>query len=405
MPSDDLRDGVHGCVVFMDMVGYSKLSDPAQRALAAGFMQAVGNVLSELYGQNPAPRPNEPYHVFTTGDGAGIILWKQASEVAQLDVPQSALWIAARVLQWADEYKVGVRCGINAGPLDELLDPERQSTWHGRAINESARIMDAAKAGQILASSDTYVSRLGEERGQAHDVLRFELSERTHEMAKHNLRLGVRAIRPRFNEAGAAAGIGCDVEEPPEDAWHRQMLPPQPDDKREGMLPAKELLEKGFFERVQEARRLAFVGANHPRLEDLLRNTFARRNGELWSEVEIYFLSASAMESIDHVESDLETELAKRTASIASLKQALPKMASRWSIREHGRPFFFASYLDWERQGSGFIHVSPYVWGSNISLCPAHDYVWTAAEPSKYFVAYRDGLDALRKLSTVIASD
>ena len=45
-----------------------------------------------------------------------------------------------------------------------------------------------------------------------------------------------------------------------------------------------------------------------------------------------------------------------------------------------------------------------YVWGANISFCPAHDYVWTAKKPNKFYEAYREGLDELRKLSTELAS-
>ena len=189
-------DARTGTVVFFDLAGYSKSPDPVQHAVANEFMKAVGDALADLWGEPCSPAMESTYFVQPTGDGVALILWSPAPKLESAEL--AGLWLAARILRWARDRKspVGVRCGLHSGILDEVADPTGRSNWCGAAINEAARIMDGARAGQILASQSPFVQRLDDRVADRHPELRFEVSERTFELlAKHNLLLVVRSIR------------------------------------------------------------------------------------------------------------------------------------------------------------------------------------------------------------------
>jgi hypothetical protein len=389
----------NGTVVFFDLAGYSKRSDPVQLQVANKFMKVVGDTLAGLWDQPCTRKMETSYFVLPTGDGAAVILWEGAPKLLCLEL--TALWLAAKVLRWAasNTPPVGVRCGINAGLLDEVTDPWGQGNWCGAAINEAARIMDSAQSGQILASQQNFVQRLNESEGRSHPRLRFVLSRYVHQiLVKHNLTLDVRSIQVRLVGDGEDAWIGPEEgQDDPAAAWHLQMDPPILDVDtlgREIKTPPVEL--------IAGADRLAFLGANNPRLAKSLREAHSFRGHKPWQSIEVFFLDQRTLMWLCHQGESGEALERGRQGALEELRSDLNSWASNWALYEHDRPFYFASYLDWDRPG-GLIHVSPYIWGCDLRRCPAIDYSWRTNTPTKQYVAYRDGLDGLRSIARQLA--
>lgn len=66
-------------VVFFDPAGYSKSEIPVQAQLGNSFMAALKDTVVALYPDTLPTRSREcPYLILPTGDGAAIVLWRQA---------------------------------------------------------------------------------------------------------------------------------------------------------------------------------------------------------------------------------------------------------------------------------------------------------------------------------------
>src|SRR5215813_9820749 len=141
-----------GTVVFFDLVGFSTHTDPRQVDMAQRFMHALREGLTSLWENAPTKAEHSPYRVLPTGDGAAVVVWEGTHRHPRRE--ESALWLAGWILAWAKTQSppIGIRCGINSGELDLILDPYQEYNVCGAAINIAARIMDAEQSGQLLVS-------------------------------------------------------------------------------------------------------------------------------------------------------------------------------------------------------------------------------------------------------------
>ena len=127
--------------VFMDLVGFSKLSTTAQVVVKDRFNATLKQALAELGNSN--------YWVRDLGDGALIICPNS---------PEHALFIALGVLQvilgpsTTQGPALELRIGLNLGVLKSNVDLEGRANYLGDGINATQRVMDFAQPGQILAS-------------------------------------------------------------------------------------------------------------------------------------------------------------------------------------------------------------------------------------------------------------
>ena len=127
--------------VFMDLVGFSKLSTTAQVVVKNRFNATLKQALAELGNTN--------YWVRDLGDGALIICPNS---------PEHALFIALGVLQVILDPStiqgpaLELRIGLNLGVLKSNVDLEGRANYLGDGINATQRVMDFAQPGQILAS-------------------------------------------------------------------------------------------------------------------------------------------------------------------------------------------------------------------------------------------------------------
>lgn len=379
-----------GVVVFFDLAGYSRREIPVQEQLGNLFMQALKEAVMELYPDTPPQRSADcPYLILPTGDGAAVILWRQAQKHPRVEC--TAIWLGGKMLTWAQygEHQIGIRCGIHAGLLEFVTDPYGSVNVCGAPMNDAQRIMDAAVDGQMLVHADNFAMRLSPADATLLADFRYELHAERHEiLVKHGKTLYVRALTGVFHRAGGDQKFGTAVE--PTGKWYLQIAPPTTERNAYGIA-----LKRPFKEMLLERQRLAFVGATHDQLPATFREAMAAPE-QRWLRIVFFFLED---ESLRWIQSDgrshADLVAAKRKAR-KELEELLTGRVLDLEFRAYQFPFFFGSCFDWDAPG-GRIHVSPYIWGLNVRECPGLDYAWLTQKPTENYQYYRRGLEELTK--------
>ncbi len=124
-------------VLFLDIVEYSKKPVAEQLQLKQAFNTALGRALEEV-----APRDRI---ILDTGDGAAITF---------LGDPEDALFASIAMRDTA--AALGMRAGVNLGPVRLVKDLNGQVNIIGDGINVAQRVMSFARAGQLLVSRSFY---------------------------------------------------------------------------------------------------------------------------------------------------------------------------------------------------------------------------------------------------------
>ena len=127
-----------GHVLFVDLVGYSKLLIDEQRERLGQLTAIV------LATRQVAETTNEELVRLPTGDGMALVFWNNVEEPARC-----ALEIA-QVLK--NHPEIQVRMGIHSGPVSKVIDLNGNTNIAGAGINFAQRVMDCGDAGHILLS-------------------------------------------------------------------------------------------------------------------------------------------------------------------------------------------------------------------------------------------------------------
>ena len=127
-----------GHVLFIDLVGYSKLLIEQQKDRLHQLTEIV------LATGQVAKASNEQLVRLPTGDGMALVFRNSAEEPAQC-----ALEIAQALKAQPD---IRVRMGIHSGPVSEVSDVNGRTNIAGAGINMAQRVMDCGDAGHILLS-------------------------------------------------------------------------------------------------------------------------------------------------------------------------------------------------------------------------------------------------------------
>ena len=140
MPSDSSADSKFeiGHVLFIDIVGYSKLLIEEQKERLADLTRIV------LGTAQVRESTDEQLVRLPTGDGMALVFHHSAEEPARC-----ALEIAEALRKHPE---LRVRMGIHSGPVSEVTDVTGRSNNAGAGINTAQRVMDCGDAGHILLS-------------------------------------------------------------------------------------------------------------------------------------------------------------------------------------------------------------------------------------------------------------
>src|ERR1039457_1108669 len=159
-------------VLFIDIVGYSKLSINEQRAAIAELTQAV-RASEQFQNAEAAARLIK----IPTGDGMALVFYKSPEEPVEC-----ALEISRALKEHA---KIKLRMGVHSGPVSGVIDVNGQANLAGAGLNMAQRVTDCGDAGHILVSKRV-ADDLGEYehwRPPLHDLGECEV--------KHGMRVSI----------------------------------------------------------------------------------------------------------------------------------------------------------------------------------------------------------------------
>src|SRR6476619_5632470 len=126
-------------VLFIDIVGYSKLSINEQHAAGEELSQIV-RASEQLQRAEAADRLLK----IATGDGMALVFYTSPEAPAQCAVQIS------RALKEHPHLKL--RMGIHSGPVSGVVDVNNRPNLAGAGLNTAQRVMDCGDAGHILLS-------------------------------------------------------------------------------------------------------------------------------------------------------------------------------------------------------------------------------------------------------------
>jgi TolB-like protein/Tfp pilus assembly protein PilF/class 3 adenylate cyclase len=126
-------------VLFMDLVGYSKLLLDEQREQLQRLTEIVRNTE-----QVRAAEAADKLIRLPVGDGIALVFFNSPEAPAQC-----AIEISKKLKQYA---RLKLRMGIHSGPVNEVHDVNGRANVAGAGINIAQRVMDCGDAGHILLS-------------------------------------------------------------------------------------------------------------------------------------------------------------------------------------------------------------------------------------------------------------
>src|SRR6266513_2096675 len=128
-----------GHVLFMDLVGYSKLLLDEQRELVEHLTEIVRNTE-----QVRAAETADKVIRLPAGDGMALVFFNSPEAPVQC-----AIEIAEKLKQYP---QLKLRMGIHSGPVNEVRDVNGRANVAGAGINIAQRVMDCGDTGHIRLS-------------------------------------------------------------------------------------------------------------------------------------------------------------------------------------------------------------------------------------------------------------
>jgi serine/threonine-protein kinase len=159
-------------VLFIDSVGYSKLSINKQRAVVDELTRIVRD--TEQFQKADA---SERLIKISTGDGMALVFYTSP------EAPARCAMELSRSLK--DHPRLRLRMGIHSGPVSGVVDVTGRTNLAGSGINTAQRVMNCGDAGHILLSKHVAedLAEYDEWRPLLHDLGECEV--------KHGARLSV----------------------------------------------------------------------------------------------------------------------------------------------------------------------------------------------------------------------
>ena len=194
-------------VLFIDIVGYSKLLIDQQRRLL--------ELLNEIVRGTEQFRKAEASHrliTIPTGDGMALVFY---------NAPEAPVECALEISRAAREHpELKLRMGVHSGPVSGVVDVSGRANIAGAGINIAQRVMDCGDAEHILLSKHVAedLEQLGHWKKHLHDLGEAEVKHGAH-VSVVNLyteELGNPEVPQKFLQARhkAAAAVPLAPEKP-----------------------------------------------------------------------------------------------------------------------------------------------------------------------------------------------
>jgi TolB-like protein/class 3 adenylate cyclase/Tfp pilus assembly protein PilF len=182
-------------VLFIDIVGYSKLRTTEQSARFEKLREIVRGTDQFRIAEAEGKLLRLP-----TGDGGALVFRN----------PEAPLLCAIEIATaLRDHPELRVRMGIHSGPVNEVTDLNEQANIAGAGINIAQRVMDCGDAGHILVSKHAAEDIEQNDRWQPylHDLGECEIKhgERLHVVNFYNDEIGNSAMPDKFSKPDKAA--------------------------------------------------------------------------------------------------------------------------------------------------------------------------------------------------------
>jgi class 3 adenylate cyclase len=126
-------------ILFVDIVGYSKLSINEERAAIDELNEVVRNSEELQKGEATGRLIKIP-----TGDGLALVFYASPEAAAQCAIEIS------RALK--EHPRLQVRMGVHSGPVSGVIDVNGHANLAGAGLNVAQRVMSCGDAGHILLS-------------------------------------------------------------------------------------------------------------------------------------------------------------------------------------------------------------------------------------------------------------
>jgi TolB-like protein/class 3 adenylate cyclase/Tfp pilus assembly protein PilF len=159
-------------VLFIDIIGYSKLVVDKQRRLL--------ELLNQIVRGTEQFRKGEATHrliTIPTGDGMALVFY---------NTPEAPAECALEISRAAQEHpELELRMGVHSGAVSGVIDVSGRANIAGAGINIAQRVMDCGDAGHILLSKHVAedLEQLGHWKTRLHDLGDIEV--------KHGARVSV----------------------------------------------------------------------------------------------------------------------------------------------------------------------------------------------------------------------
>jgi TolB-like protein len=159
-------------VLFMDIVGYSKLLVDEQSELARQLSQIVRNTEQVRGAEAKGKLVRLP-----TGDGMALVFFTSP------EAPMNCALEISRALKQKPAIKL--RMGLHSGPVNAISDVNERENVAGVGINMAQRVMDCGDAGHILLSQRVAedLAQYARWRGYLHELGQAEV--------KHGVKLDI----------------------------------------------------------------------------------------------------------------------------------------------------------------------------------------------------------------------
>src|SRR6266481_4736389 len=159
-------------VLFIDIVGYSKLSINQQRAVVDELTQVV-----RASDQFQRAQAAERLIKIPTGDGMALVFYTSPEAPAQCAIEIS------RAIQ--EHPRLQLRMGVHSGPVSGVIDVNGHANLAGAGLNVAQRVMDCGDAGHILVSK-----RVADDLGE-YEQWRLLLHDLGECEVKHGMRMSI----------------------------------------------------------------------------------------------------------------------------------------------------------------------------------------------------------------------